>query len=71
MTSHVSIDVITSVRKVYDGFLITGGGIRDAETAKKIAKTGTNAIVVGSLMGSETYKSILPEITTAIKKTSD
>ena len=71
VTSHVPIDVITTVRKVYDGFLITGGGIRDAETAKKIAKTGTNAIVVGSLMESETYKSILPEITSVIKKTSD
>ena len=49
-TSHIPIDIITAVRKAYNGFLIVGGGIKDSKTAKSFANAGADAIVVGTLL---------------------
>lgn len=49
-TSHISLDIITAVRKAYDGFLIVGGGIKETKTAKVIANTGVDAIVIGTIL---------------------
>ena len=46
---------------------MVGGGIKDASTAKKIAKTGINAIIIGSLLETKDYKTTLPKITKAIR----
>jgi len=48
--SSVKPEMIKTVRKVFKGFLIVGGGIRDPVTAKKIASAGADAIVIGTLL---------------------
>lgn len=53
VTSHVSPKTITAVRKVYGGFLIVGGGIKNARIAKSIANAGADAIVIGTLLEKE------------------
>lgn len=49
-TSSVRPEMVAAVRRVFDGFLIVGGGIRDAETAGRISAAGADAIVVGTLL---------------------
>lgn len=46
-------EMIQAVRKVFKGFLIVGGGIRDAKTAATIVKAGADAIVIGTLLEKE------------------
>ena len=46
---------------------MVGGGIKGEATAKKIAKTGVDAIVIGSLLETKNYKTTLPKITKAIR----
>ena len=53
VTSHISPEIILATKKVYNGFLIIGGGIRDSNTAKSIAKAGADAIVIGTLLEDE------------------
>jgi len=50
---NVRPDMVRTVRKVFKGFLIVGGGIRDANTAKDLAKAGADAIVIGTLLERE------------------
>lgn len=61
--THVSLDVISVVRKTYDGFLIIGGGIKDTETARNIARTGADAIVIGTLLEENLSKTHLLSLT--------
>ena len=65
--NHIPIKTISTVRKLYTGFLMVGGGIKDAPTAKKIAKTGVDAIIIGSVLETSKYKTLLPKITKAIQ----
>ena len=58
---------IQIVRKLYSGFLMVGGGIKNEATAKKIAKTGIDAIIIGSLLETKNYKTTLPKITKALR----
>lgn len=46
----VTPETVAAVRKVYDGFLIVGGGIRDAQTAGSLSAAGADALVVGTLV---------------------
>lgn len=48
--SNVRPEMVASVRKVFKGFLIVGGGIRDAKTAAEIVKAGADAIVIGTFI---------------------
>jgi len=61
-------EMVKTVRSLFKGFLIVGGGIRDAKTAKTIANAGADAIVIGTLV--EDVKSLkkLTEIAKAIKR---
>jgi phosphoglycerol geranylgeranyltransferase len=45
--------MVAAVRKHYKGILITGGGIRNPETAKEIAKAGADIIVIGTMIEKE------------------
>ncbi len=49
-SSSVKPEMIKTVRKVFNGFLIVGGGIKDPVTAKKIVSAGADAIVIGTLL---------------------
>lgn len=48
--TSVTPEMVQTVRTASDGFLIVGGGIRDAETAKGLADAGADALVIGTLL---------------------
>src|ERR671932_1130817 len=50
---NVSPQMVSAVRKHYEGILIVGGGIRTPETAKEIANAGADAIVIGTMIEKE------------------
>jgi phosphoglycerol geranylgeranyltransferase len=50
---NVSPQMVSAVRKHYEGILIVGGGIRTPETAKEIADAGADAIVIGTMIEKE------------------
>ncbi len=45
--------MVATVRKLFKGFLIVGGGIRDAKTASELAKAGADALVIGTMLEKE------------------
>lgn len=68
VTSQVSSAVVKAVRKVFSGTLVVGGGIRDAESAGNIAKSGADVIVVGTLLENSRFDSVLTEVVKRIKR---
>ncbi|MDE1725863.1 MAG: geranylgeranylglyceryl/heptaprenylglyceryl phosphate synthase [Thaumarchaeota archaeon] len=48
--SNVRPEMVAAVRKLFKGFLIVGGGIRNAKTAGEIVKAGADAIVIGTFI---------------------
>jgi phosphoglycerol geranylgeranyltransferase len=61
-------EMIKAVRQVFNGFLIVGGGIRDAKTAKKMVEAGADALVIGTLLEKGGKITKLNEIAKAIQK---
>ena len=55
---HVQPRMVVAVRQNFDGLLIVGGGIRDARTAKEIAKAGADVIVVGTMFEKGSDKAL-------------
>ena len=49
-STYVCPEMISGVRAHFDGILIVGGGITDAETATTIANAGADILVVGTLI---------------------
>ena len=49
-TSSVTPEMVKIVRKMFNGFLIVGGGIRDEKTAKNLVKSGADALVIGTFL---------------------
>jgi len=45
--------MVATVRKLFKGFLIVGGGIRDAKTASELVKAGADALVIGTMLEKE------------------
>lgn len=64
--THVRAEMVRTVRKVFKGFLIVGGGIRTPSTAAELVKAGANAIVVGTLAEKGNLR-ILSDIVKAIQ----
>jgi len=67
-STTVRPEMVKAVRKVFNGFLIVGGGIRDAKTAKRLVQSGANALVIGTLTERKKNLSILTKIAKAIQK---
>ena len=65
-STSVTPEMVKTVRKIFKGFLIVGGGIRDPKTAKNIAAAGADAIVIGTLLEKGGSLKKLKEITKAI-----
>ncbi len=61
-------DMISAVRKVYEGTLIVGGGIRSAEDAKEIANAGADIIVIGTLLEERDFQQKVSDISKAISR---
>jgi phosphoglycerol geranylgeranyltransferase len=66
-SNSVRPEMVRAVRKFFDGFLIVGGGIRDAHIAKNIVKAGADALVIGTLLEKNNNLKKLKEITKAIR----
>ena len=65
---RVSEAMIATVRKVYDGTLIVGGGITSPEAAKKAASAGADIIVIGTMLETKDFETILTSICRAISR---
>ena len=48
--SSVTPEMVKTVRSVFKGFLIVGGGIKDIKTAKGLVDAGANALVIGTFL---------------------
>ncbi|HEY0580443.1 MAG TPA: geranylgeranylglyceryl/heptaprenylglyceryl phosphate synthase [Candidatus Nitrosocosmicus sp.] len=46
----ISPQMISSVRKYFDGLLIVGGGIKDSVVAKELTDAGADILVIGTLI---------------------
>jgi len=66
----ISPDVIRSVRKVYDGILITGGGITTSEAAKRATMAGADILVVGNMLQKPGHEKALRQITSSLTSNS-
>ena len=59
---------IQAVRRVYEGILIVGGGITNAEAASRASRAGADIIVVGNLLQSPGFEAALRSITKALRR---
>lgn len=64
----VTPEMVKTVRKTFNGFLIVGGGIRDIGTATKLVKAGANALVIGTFLEKGGSIKKLAKITKAIQR---
>ena len=66
--SSVTPEMVKTVRKAFNGFLIVGGGIRDIKTATELVKAGADALVIGTFLEKGGSVKKLAEITKAIQR---
>lgn len=66
--SSVTPEMVRTVRSVFNGFLIVGGGIRDVKTAKSLVDAGANALVIGTFLEKGGSLKKLSEIAQTIQK---
>ena len=65
--TNVTPEMVRTVRGAFDGFLIVGGGIKNAETAKSIAEAGADALVIGTFLEQGGSLDMLQSIAEVIK----
>ncbi|MGI0079842.1 MAG: geranylgeranylglyceryl/heptaprenylglyceryl phosphate synthase, partial [Nitrososphaerales archaeon] len=63
---QVSKSFISSVRSVYEGTLVVGGGINTPEQALQASRAGADVIVVGSLLEKNNFERTLHDICISI-----
>jgi phosphoglycerol geranylgeranyltransferase len=68
--SSVTPEMVKTVRKAFNGFLIVGGGIKDPKTALDLVKAGANALVIGTFLEKGGSIKKLAEITKAIQRSN-
>jgi len=66
--SSVTPEMVKTVRSVFNGFLIVGGGIRDVKTAKSLVDAGANALVIGTFLEKGGSLKKLSEIAKTIQR---
>lgn len=66
--SSVTPEMVKTVRKAFNGFLIVGGGIRDIRTATDLVKAGADALVIGTFLEKGGSIKKLAEIAKAIQR---
>ena len=66
--SSVTPEMVKTVRKAFNGFLIVGGGIRDIKTATNLVKAGADALVIGTFLEQGGSVKKLAEIAKAIQR---
>ncbi len=65
----VTPEMVKTVRKTFNGFLIVGGGIKDVKTAKELVKAGADALVIGTFLEKGGSIKKLTEIAKTIQRT--
>ena len=58
----IPAETIAKVRRLYEGLLIVGGGIRDQRTALAAIEAGADIIVVGNLIETQEFEEALQQI---------
>ena len=66
--SSVTPEMVKTVRSVFNGFLIVGGGIKDVKTAKGLVDAGANALVIGTFLEKGGSLQKLSEIAKTIQR---
>jgi len=66
--SSVTPEMVKTVRSVFKGFLIVGGGIKDVKTAKGLVDAGANALVIGTFLEKGGSLKQLSEIAKTIQR---
>jgi len=64
--NNISDETVKSVRRLYDGTLIVGGGIRDASTARAKVLAGADVVVVGNLLEAANFEATLTRIAKSV-----
>lgn len=68
-SNHIPEEMISAVKKMTDLIVIVGGGIRDGETASRIAKAGADIVVTGTVVeDTNNVKNKIIELVKGIKK---
>lgn len=68
-SQNVTPQMVNAVRQNYEGILIVGGGIRNAEIAAEIAKAGADIIVIGTMIErDDNWEKKLQSIIEGIRK---
>ena len=65
----ITPEMVKTVRKTFNGFLIVGGGIKDVKTAKELVNAGANALVIGTFLEKGGSIKKLTEIAKTIQRT--
>lgn len=61
--------IVSSVRRVFDGLLIVGGGITKPDVARHLSKAGADVLVIGNLLQSAGFEAKLTPIIRAVRGT--
>jgi len=65
---NVTPEMVMTVRKVFDGFLMVGGGIRSAKIANSLLKAGADGLIIGTLLEQTNGLQKFTEMVKSIKK---
>jgi phosphoglycerol geranylgeranyltransferase len=66
--SNVKPEMVKEVRRVFEGILVVGGGIKDPKTATSLVKAGADVLVIGTLLEKGGSLKRLTEISKSIQK---
>ena len=66
--SSITPEMVKTVRTIFNGFLIVGGGIKEVKTAKELVKAGADALVIGTFLEKGGSLKKLTEIAKTIQK---
>lgn len=66
--TSVTPEMVRTVRKTFNEFLIVGGGIKDVKTAQSLSKAGADALVIGTFLEKGGSLKKLQEIAKAIQR---
>lgn len=61
--------VVSSVRKVFEGLLIVGGGITKPDVARDLSNAGADILVIGNLLQTAGFEAKLAPIVRAVRGT--
>jgi phosphoglycerol geranylgeranyltransferase len=65
---RVSLEMVSSTRKVYEGTLIVGGGIKTAADASQASEAGAEIIVIGTMLETDDFETNLRDICRAVSQ---